>query len=117
MQFSTRVLGVHEEGHWCVIALEMSLRGYGSTFNEALENLHDTIEAQVSFALQHDTLDSIWKPAEPHYVELYQSVRNRSMRHYLESSEEDVGFNDEAEYVASDLPLPRSNHSPYEALA
>jgi len=39
------------------------------------------------------------------------------MRHYLEASEEDVGFNDEAEYVASDLPLPRSNHSPYEALA
>ncbi|WP_290652229.1 hypothetical protein [Aquisalimonas sp.] len=28
MQFSVRVLGLHEGGEWCALALDMSLRGY-----------------------------------------------------------------------------------------
>ena len=43
------VLGVREDGAWCAIALEMSLRGYGRTFEAALDALRETIEAQVSF--------------------------------------------------------------------
>ena len=116
MQFSIRVLGVHEDGQWCAIALEMSLRGYGETFGEALNDLEEAIEAQLSFALQHDTLDSIWKPAEPHYVQLYENTRKRSMHSYLVSPE-NGDFSDEDEYAASDLMLPRSGRGQFEALA
>ena len=71
LNLTINVLGVYEDDAWCAIALEMSLRGYGVTFDEALEELHRTIEAQVSFAVQHDTVDQIFIPAEPHYFRLY----------------------------------------------
>ena len=65
------VLGVREDGEWCAIALEMSLRGYGPTFDDALSELQEAIEAQVSFAVQHDNVDQIFIPAEPRYFKLY----------------------------------------------
>lgn len=37
------VLGVREDESWCAIALEMSLRGYGETFDAALESLVDAV--------------------------------------------------------------------------
>lgn len=117
MQFSVRVLGVHEDGQWCAIALDMSLRGYGESFREALSDLEEAIEAQLSFAMQHDTLDAIWKPAEPHYVELYQEVRRRALREYLEAPQGSDDFDEEDEYAVSDLLLPRSDRSPFEAVA
>ncbi len=65
------MLGLREDGQWCAIALQMSLRGYGATFDEALAQLEEAIEAQVSFAERHDTVDRIFVPAEPQYFELY----------------------------------------------
>lgn len=70
MELAINVLGVREDGAWCAIALEMSLRGYGETFQEALDELTQAMEAQVSFAVQHDNLDQIFIPAEPHYFRL-----------------------------------------------
>lgn len=74
------VLGVREDGAWCAIALEMSLRGYGETFDAALDALVEAVEAQVTFAVQHDNLDQIFVPAEPHYFRLYADVNLRSAR-------------------------------------
>ncbi len=62
------VLGVREDEMWCAVALEMSLRGYGETFEAALENLQEAIIAQVTYAIDHhDTIDHLFIPAEPHY--------------------------------------------------
>ena len=71
LSLNVNVLGVREDDAWCAIALEMSLRGYGTTFEEALDALHRAIEAQVSFAVQHDTLDQVFIPADPHYFKLF----------------------------------------------
>ena len=114
MNYTVRVLGLHEDGEWCALALDMSLRGYGATFDEALADLQEAIAAQISFALQHDTLDSIWMPADAHYVELYQQARQEGLRHYLRSAD-DADMQD-AEYAASDLPLPRAPSSEFEAM-
>ena len=40
-----RVLVVREDGLWCAIALDMSLRGYGKTRGEAVEKLTEAVEA------------------------------------------------------------------------
>ena len=53
------VLGLMEEGQWCAIALEMSLRGYGSTFDAAFEQLRDAVKAQVTSAVEHGQLDQL----------------------------------------------------------
>ncbi len=114
LQYTVRVLGLHEDGEWCAIALEMSLRGYGATFEEALEDLSAAIEAQVSFALQYGTLDNIWVPAEPHYVQLYDQARRAGIRHYLVEPDEE--FSPEDEYAAADLALPKANKAGFEAV-
>ena len=75
------VLGVREDEKWCAIALEMSLLGYGETFEEALEDLQETIIAQVTYARDHhQTLDHIFMPAEPHYVELHARLKSEALK-------------------------------------
>ena len=80
MKFAVNVLGLREGGAWCAMALEMSLRGYGETFREAVDELAKAIEAQVSFAVQHDNLDQVFIPAEPHYLGLYAAMRRGASR-------------------------------------
>ena len=96
------VLGVREDGAWCAIALEMSLRGYGETFPEALVELTQAIEAQVSFAVQHDNLDQIFIPAEPHYFLLYADMKREALKRKL-CNLEHSGLPD---YRVGDIPLP-----------
>ena len=71
---TVNVLGIREDDAWCAIALEMSLRGYGETFDEALDELNRAVEAQISFAVQHDNVDQVFIPAEPHYLKLYADL-------------------------------------------
>ena len=100
VHISTRVLGLEEDDSWCAIALDMSLRGYGSTFEGALEALDEAIDAQVSFAIQHGTLDSIFIPADAHYVEIYSDIRRKALIDHLTGHETRRG-----NYAVSDLPL------------
>ena len=96
------VLGVREDDSWCAIALEMSLRGYGETFEAALESLVDAIEAQVTFAVQHDNLDQIFIPAEPHYFGLYADMKRQALKRKLLGRTQS-GLPD---YRVGDLQLP-----------
>ena len=59
------VRGLQEGGEWCAPALEMDLRGYGRTFDEALEDLHDAMTMQISFAQFKEETDMKFHPAEP----------------------------------------------------
>ena len=98
-----RVLVVREDGLWCAIPLDMSLRGYGKTQAEAVENLTEAVEAQISFAVQHDTLDEIFVPAEPSYHTLYESVKRDSVKRHLKSKP----AQSLPDIFSCDVPLPR----------
>ena len=102
MGLAINVLGVREDGAWCAIALEMSLRGYGETFPKALVELTQAVEAQVSFAVQHDNLDQIFIPAEPHYFRLYADMKREALKRKL-CNLEHSGLLD---YRVGDIPLP-----------
>lgn len=102
LELAVNVLGVREDGAWCAIALEMSLRGYGETFREAVDELTKAIEAQISFAVQHDNLDQIFIPAEPHYFRLYADMRRDTFKRKL-FNRSHSGLSD---YRAGDIPLP-----------
>lgn len=69
------VLGVREEQQWCAIALEMSLRGYGSTFEDAFANLREAVKAQVTFTLEHGDYDQLFFLAEDKHIEKYLEAR------------------------------------------
>ncbi len=86
------VSGAREDGAWCATALEMSLRGYGRTFEAALDELRGAIEAQVSFAVQQDGFDQIFIPAEPHYFKLYADVKREALKGAACLPNEGFGF-------------------------
>ena len=102
LALTLNVLGVREDGQWCAIALEMSLRGYGETFDGALAQLKEAIEAQASFAVQHDTVDQIFVPAEPQCFKLYADLKREALkRKLLDCPTESL-----PDYRVGDIPLP-----------
>lgn len=97
-----RVLVIKEREIWCAIALDMSLRGYGETQAEAVESLTEAVEAQVSFAVQHDTLDEIFVLPEPTYDAIFESVKRESLKLHLQSIPPRL-----LDVFSYDVPLPR----------
>jgi hypothetical protein len=81
-EFTLSVLGYREEGEWVALALEVDLRGFGSTFHEAVEDLRDLVRMQVSFAHYKGQPEMVWKPAEGVWWGLFLQVR----RDFLEAS-------------------------------
>lgn len=110
VSLTIRVLGTREDDQWCAIALDMSLRGYGETFDDALKSLIDAMEAQISFAVRHDTLDQIFVPAEPRYHGLYADIKRESMKRKL--AHRTMGLTD---YAVSDVPLPSASEDQFVA--
>ena len=53
-----------EEGGWTALSLEMDIRAYGDTPEEALDELSDLVYVQISFAVFKDDPSLIWKRAE-----------------------------------------------------
>ena len=103
MELSIGVMGIREDNAWCAIALEMSLRGYGETFEEALDELLRAMEPQLSFAVQHDNVDQVFIPAEPHYFKLYADLKRETLKRRL-VNRETTGLPD---YRVGDIPLPK----------
>lgn len=74
------VLGYREDDEWVALALEMDLRGYGATWDEALQDLRDLVLMQIGFAHFKGQLDMIWKSAEKKYWDRFRRVqRSRLM--------------------------------------
>ena len=101
---SLNVLGYQEEGEWVALALEMDLRGYGETFEEALTELEDLVLMQIGFARFKGQPELIWKAAEPIWFERFAEAR----RDYLNALISDVEDAD-PEYSVAGLPLPSAH--------
>ena len=67
------VLGLIEDDEWCALAMEMSLRGFGETFDEAFSELKNAIRAQILFAFEDERgdPDCLYFPAESKYFKAY----------------------------------------------
>lgn len=73
------ILGYQEDDEWVALALEMDLRGYGATFEEALGELQELVMMQISFALQQDQPELIWKSAEPRFHDMWERGRRDTL--------------------------------------
>lgn len=71
------VLGFREDESWCALGLEVGIRGYGETFEEACDDLEDLVLMQVSFAVFKGRTDMIRYPAEAVYFELFSQQIKR----------------------------------------
>jgi hypothetical protein len=52
---------------WIALALEMNVRGYGSTMEAAKNDLREMLIAQISFAVQMGHPESVWNRAGEEY--------------------------------------------------
>ena len=75
-QLNISVLGFEEDEHWCAMALEMSLCGYGNTYGAAVKDLKAAMTEQINFTLKHGNLDQLLFPAEDHYFERYAQANS-----------------------------------------
>ena len=73
------ILGYREEGEWVALALEMDLRGYGETWDEALDDLSDQVLMQISFAHFKGQPEMIWKSAEEEYWERFRQAQRAGL--------------------------------------
>ena len=99
------VLGYRDEDGWVALALEMDLRGYGETFEDALDDLVELVEMQISFALSKGQPGMVWRAAEPVWFERYAETRRAR---YLAFYSDPNGGAD-AEYRVRSMPIPEPN--------
>lgn len=103
-ELSIRVLGFREDDQWCALALEMDLRGYGDTFEEAEADLQKAVAMQLSFAIHKEKFEMALFPAEQKYFKIYNDIFGKKVFATITRSNAfDVG----SEYGLSEMPIQR----------
>ncbi len=98
-----RVLGYKEkDGEWAAHCLETDLVGYGKTFEDALANLKELTEMQITFAFYKNQPSLLDCPAPANIFELYNTL----LRTYLQRYTEKKKLLDKT-YRVANIPLPR----------
>ena len=100
------VLGYREDDQWCALALEMDLRGYGQSFDDALRDLREGITMQIGFALFKNEPAMIFFPADPLYFSLYAQVRNERIMALAAGSSTSTETEREREFAITGIPIP-----------
>ena len=92
-----------EDGEFVALALEMDLRGYGSTSEEAMEELRELIAVQLSSALQtHGSIESAMFRAEAQYFDMYHHAKLDEMKALFGERRQ----SSRTSAVFSDIPIP-----------
>lgn len=94
------VLGYREDDMWVALGLEIDIRGYGETFEKALEELRDLTSMQISFAQFKGQPEMIWRPADPVWFERFAEIRTQRLRNLTKEP------GDRADYQIRGLPIP-----------
>lgn len=79
--FHIGVLIVWEDETYCAIALEMSLRGYGSTHADAIQQLKGAIREQVIFCATEGDPGQVFVPADGGYWRRYAALAFEQIQH------------------------------------
>jgi hypothetical protein len=82
-----RVLGYKENDSWMAHCLEMDLVGSGRTFQEALRELSDLIDAQICFSIFKGNPSLLYHPAPPELIETYTRLNQDMLNSFPEPIE------------------------------
>ena len=97
--FEVNVLIYRDGSEWTALALEMNVRGYGASQQDALSDVIEMLSAQVSFAVQMCHPESVWNRAEQKYWEVWEQARRN------EFVAEASGVDKPGDPVAESVPL------------
>ena len=101
-----------EEGGWTALSLEMDIRAYGDTPEEALDELSDLVHVQISFAVFKDDPSLIWKRADQIWFDRFAEAFARQQWERLVMSQDVVTESGEITLsmvpgdTASGMPMP-----------
>ena len=99
--FEVNLFVFREDSAWTALALEMDVRGYGRTSREAIKDLVEMLNAQVSFAVQAGHPESVWQRAEEKYWHMWEEARRKQFM--AEASGSEVPTDQMAELVPLEL--------------
>lgn len=98
--FEVSVIVFREDSSFTALALEMDVRGYGSTPQAAIQDAITMLQAQVSFAVQRGHPESVWRRAEDKYWRMFEEVRRNQF------VSEVSGSKAATDRLANMVPLP-----------
>jgi len=76
-----RVLGyAKSDNSWAAHCLETDIVGYGASFKEALDNLIELTEMQVTFAVYKNQPALLDRPAPIEIIETYQQILRKKLQ-------------------------------------
>jgi len=75
-----RVVLYQEDGRWIAHCLEFDLLGDGATQEDALQCLKGAIQTQIDAVVDHDSLESLYFPAEGKYFRMYAEGREIALK-------------------------------------
>ena len=104
--FKANIIVFPEDSRWTALALEMDVRGYGDTPEEASKDVVGMLEAQISFAVQMGHLESVWHPADEKYWRMWAEARRSKF--VADASGSEAQANEIAELIS--LSLLASTH-------
>ncbi len=78
MDIPLRILIYQEDGEWLAHLLEMDLVGSGDNADEAMAELKDAFEAQITFCLQNNV--DPFRPAPQKYFRQWNKIQEDAMR-------------------------------------
>lgn len=79
-QYTIRVLVSKEDGEIVARALELDLLGYGATDEEAVNELVEAIDCQVSFARQQNQSSIILFPSPPEFFQRWEEAHSQQLK-------------------------------------
>jgi len=86
---------------WQAHALEMDIVAEGATFEKATEELMELVGMQISFAMDQDDPDLIYKPAPPHLIQRFAEVRQKVLSDAIRQN-----YVPDDDWRVSSLPFP-----------
>jgi len=104
-----RVLGYQEDGPWAAHCLETDLVGYGDTFDEAIDELKELTDMQVSFAFFKNQPSLLDHPAPPWVLESYSLLMQSALQNFTAERKID------SERQIGSIPLPHRLDRPYSS--
>lgn len=79
--FTLRGLTYRENGEFVALVLEMDLRGYGATIEEAVEEAEELVMVQLLSAIEiNGSIESAMFPAEEKYFQMYDQAKLEELK-------------------------------------
>lgn len=85
--------------------LDLDLVGTGATKDEAMKAVCDAAGSQIAYAMEHSSVDNIFKPAPKSFYEKWEEIGQRAIMKILITGKIKAPARNNSRYEAYELPV------------